>query len=549
MTKEELMSFWKEYYDWLKSIYPLESFELQGKEGEILCFYRAYNYYNEKDKPQQLVYLLRDGEYKEAETKRVKLNLSGERAEFDKEYKAKASVIIDREDKWFSFTIYDGYKQNGYGRAIYNNYLQILEMLGIEDREQYELRVVQNPEHEFLKNMHTEELVAKTNNKPNIENALQIIEEFAKYPNTMRLSQLNTIIAYALNSGVPMEKIAEAINSNGFNIGYGTINGIPHFEEKDFEKYMSFGITGLKATCMNHHFMKNKSFGFMKILGDVDEQDATLEFKRVFEEIKKDHQESVEQGKYIPDNLKKFGELEHIILDWKYSGLLFRNVDPEIKSIVKEQAISKFEEFDPEHKDDWDFKLDYNSARTFRVLEDAGLMDKEAYIALYQKSLNRNYDLKEFDSSIYRYIDPEERKAAREEIAQNTYYPYPKKNWQKSRAGAWDEAYRISKVEIPESIAEKGKVRDVLKQEIVEQGTAKRTKIKTDMTGIGKDGKPFTVDNLKDWLFGVPGAHGNLQMMGTNAIAFPPQTPKFAVEMVKEVLNDLAYPGICGRDD
>ena len=62
------------------------------------------------------------------------------------------------------------------------------------------------------------------------------------------------------------------------------------------------------------------------------------------------------------------------------------------------------------------------------------------------------------------------------------------------------------------------------------------------MTGIGKDGKPFVVDNLKDWLFGVPGTHGNLQMLGTVAVTLPPQTPKFAVELVEQALKDLEYP-------
>lgn len=549
-TKEEIANFWKEYYDWLKSIYPLESFEIQGRDGEILYFHSNYNLYNDKDKPQNLIYRLRDGEFKEVEAKRVKLNLSGEKAEIDKEYETKAAIIIDKENKKFSFAVHYECEENGYGRAIYNNYLHILDMLGIEDREQYELQVAQNPEHEFLKNMHTEELVARTNSELNTENALQIIEEFAKYPNTMSFSQFNTIIEYALNSNVAMEKIAEAINDNGFNIGYSTVNGVPYFEEKDFEKFKSFGITGLKATCMHNHFMKNKNFGFMKLLGDVDTQDATLEFKRVFEEVKNKYKKRVEEDKHIPHNLRQFGELEHIILDWKHSGLLFRNVDSEIKSIVKEQAISKFEEFDPEHKEEWELRtLDYNSDRTFRMLKDAGLMDKEAYIALYQKALNRNYNLEEFDNVIYRFISKEERKAAREEIARNAYYPSPKKSWQKSYARAWKKEHKISKVEIPQSLAKKEKVRDILKQEIIAQGVARRTKIKTDMTGIGKDNKPFVVDNLKDWLFGVPGAHGNLQMMGTSAIAFPPQTPEFAVEMVKGVLNDLAYPGIGGRDD
>ena len=167
-------------------------------------------------------------------------------------------------------------------------------------------------------------------------------------------------------------------------------------------------------------------------------------------------------------------------------------------------------------------------------------MDKDAYIALYQKALNRNYDLDEFDHIVRHFIDDEQRKIARQEISQNVYYPSPKGNWQKSCS--WEENHRISKIEIPQRVSKKGKVRDRLKQEILRQGTARETKIKTDMTGIGKDGKPFVVDNLKDWLFGVPGTHGNLQMLGTVAVTLPPQTPKFAVELVEQALKDLEYP-------
>ena len=67
------------------------------------------------------------------------------------------------------------------------------------------------------------------------------------------------------------------------------------------------------------------------------------------------------------------------------------------------------------------------------------------------------------------------------------------------------------------------------------------------MTGIGKDGKPFIVDNLKDWLLGVPGAYGNLQIMGTSNVAFPQQTPKFAVELIEQALENIEHPNADAR--
>lgn len=549
MTKEELAKAWKEYYDWLASIYPLAKFQIQGKNGEQLNFYHGFtNRFSGETQPRTLTYILRDEKYAEAYEEQKQHDLLGESRNgknAGEAFKSKAFIDIWPEDKVFNFGVDWDYQGLGYGISIYDNYLQILEMLGIEEREQYKLKVYGNPKHDFFKRIQTRELVSKTNGEPNTENALQILADFAKHPHTMRFRELNAIIQYAINSNVSMEAILQAINENGFNISYGTINGIPRFEEKDFEQFKSFGITGLKPTCMHEHFMRGKNFGFMQLLGDVDVQDATLEFRRIFEEVKKEYETKKAEDGYIHPNLKDFGELEHIILDWEYSGLLFKNVTPDIKRLVKKQAISKFDEFDPEHRKSWDFQLDSNSAATLKMLKDAGLLDKDAYIQLYQKALNRNYNLEEFDAAIYPYITAEERELARREISQNVYYPSPKNNWQRSQA--WGQEHRISKVDIPQRVGKKGKVREVLKKEIIGQGIARKTKIKTDMTGIGKDGKPFIVDNLKDWLFGVPGAHGNLQLMGNTAVTFPPQTPKFAVELIEEAFKSLENPDLDAR--
>lgn len=43
LTKEELAKKWKEYYVWLQKVYPVEKFELQGKNNESLHFYHGFN--------------------------------------------------------------------------------------------------------------------------------------------------------------------------------------------------------------------------------------------------------------------------------------------------------------------------------------------------------------------------------------------------------------------------------------------------------------------------------------------------------------------------
>ncbi len=541
LFKEEIAYWWKKHYELLDAVYPIEGFEIPGKNGEPLYFHRHEGMIMSiEDKKEPITYLLRDSAFKEGEQKRVARNLRGEKPESQEEEKNfyapyKGYIIVDQENKVFDFLIRLDHQGRGYGRAIYDNYMQILEALGIENKEEYQLRVANQPNHMFFKIMHTKELVARTKGEPSKENASSIINDFAQYPNTVNLCDLNAIVEYAIKSNVPQEEIAQALNQNGFNIYRDTIT-----DEKELERFRTFGIVGLKASCMHTHFIESKRFDFMQLITQPDEEDTTLEFRRIFEEVKRKRKKQESAGKYIPENMEKYGELEHILLDWRNSGLLFKSVNAEVKEIVKRQAISKFGEFDPEHKNSYSLKDDENSWSTLRFLKDSGLMDKDAYIALYQKALNRNYDLAEFDSAVRIFIDNSSREQARREIAQNVYYPNPGKNWQKSRS--WGEQHRISKVTIPQSVAKSGNVRDILKREIIKQGIAQRTKIKTDMTGIGKDGKPFTVDNLKDWLFGVPGAHGNLHIMGTIAVTLPPQTPKFAAELIEQVLDGLAHP-------
>lgn len=540
LTKEELSKKSKEYYTWLQKVYSIGRFEIRGKDDEILHFYHGFNTKSIEGE-DFLSYYLIDEDYIEYLERQIAFHLQGEEIPESekKEYNTKGFIAIDKKQKYFNFGIeWDYQRKYGYGRAIYDNYLHILEILGIEDKENYQLRVYGNSNHDFLKEMQTRELIQKTNGEPNFENALQILEILKKYPNSMKLRQLNTIIEYAINSNVPREEIAKAINENGFNIAYSTVNSVPSFEKEDFETFKNFSITGLKATCMHSHFMRGKNFGFMKLLGDIDVQDANTEFKKIFEEVKKEYEKNKEQNGYISPNLERFGELEYIILDWDCSGLLFKYVSPEIQEFVKRQAIAKFDEFDPERRKVWQYNVDYDSDRTLRMLSDAGLMNKDVYIALYQKSLNRNYDLEEFDRIAKRYIDRDERKMAMQEISQNEYYPSPKGKWQTS--SAWGENHKISKVVIPQTISGKDNVRDIIKQEILKQGIAQKTKIKTDMVGVTEDGKTFVVDNLKDWMFGVPGAPGNLQIKGK--VMFPPQTPKFAVDLIKETLRSIEDP-------
>lgn len=541
-TKEELSDLWKKYYDWIDSAYPVESFDIQGENGENLTFFRGTRFYKNDTDP--ILYFAKDPEYKELYERQKQRNLLGEEdneIDLRSTYPSKAFIGIYPEEKKFNFGVEYGSENKGYARMIYQQYLHILELLGLPDKEQYSLSVRGSSDHNFLKRMQTEQFIAQTEDKPNQEKASKLLAEFANYPNTLKFSEFNTLIQYAIDSHIPISKIAEAINQNGFHIYYTIIDSDPDFSKQDLEKFESFGITGLKPTAMHHHFTAFKSFGFMKLLRNIDTKDATLEFKRFFEEIKKQHEENINEGPYMRETIEKYGELEYMLLNCSHFELLLKHVSPEIQETVKQHAINKFDQFDTDHEYDWSCSdIDYNSSQTFKMLKEAGLMDKDAYIALYQKALNRNYDLKEFDRVISPFIDEEERKVAKEEIGRNAFYPYPKGNWQTSASK--EKRHKIARIPVSAKLLQKGDIIGLLKQEILKQGTATKTKIRTDMTGKAKNGYIIPVDNLKNWLFGVPGAHGNLKLTKRNQLQLPPQTPDFAVNLVKDTIQNIEYP-------
>ena len=272
LTKEEIIAWWKKYYDFLESIYPIIGFEIQVRDGETLYFHRRHAFPLSSTELTDLVYILRDNNFKKEEANKVARNLRGElpedtEKEDDFYGKSKGFIRIDREKKIFNFLIDWDYQGKGYGEAIYDSYLQILETLGIEDKEDYELQVANRADHSFIKYMHTKQLIARTNGRPNAENAISILEDFAKYPNAVKLSDVNAIVGYAMNSNVSMEEIAQALNENGFNIHRDTIR------TEELEKFRAFGITGLKPTCMHTHFMKSKSFEFMQLITEADDEE------------------------------------------------------------------------------------------------------------------------------------------------------------------------------------------------------------------------------------------------------------------------------------
>lgn len=536
ISKKEIADFYKDYYDKLYAICPIEKFELETPKGETLHFFRSHTDIEDSD---LILFSERDAAYEDFFEEDKARQLAGEDVDIGSLYssfKTKSYIVIRTTEKIFDFGVEWDWQYKDRGITIYNNHLDILDKLGIKDGDKYELRVSNNPDHDFFKRLTSKRLVERAEREVNLEDAKSLIEDFGNHPHALRLSEVNTIVDYAIRSGVDKSKIAEAINKNGFNISYSTINSNPHFIREVLDTFTSFNISGLNPNRMERHFIDNMSFGFMSLLGDIDKSEITILFENIKESCIKKYEKRKKENRCYNYDINKFGVIGFLIVYWDYFGLFVKHLPEETQKEITDIAMDMFERADPEHSHSLRFNIDTCSSHVLTMFRDAGLMNKDIFIRLYQKALNRNYSFDDFNDVAYYLVDYSERHAAVKEIEENIFCPAPKYGWQKRN----QYGHRIPKIIIPESLKEKKSLRRLIKDEVIKQGIAKETKIITDMTGITEQGKIIKVDNVKDWLFGVPGAHGNMQMMGTNAIAFPPQTPTIVTDIVKKAILSLA---------
>lgn len=117
----------EEYYNKIRKIYPVDRFEIDKEDGTKLNFYREHvllNLLEDKDdiNVNSLVYNLYEKEWGDANNEI-------------------ASINVDKRNKIFNISVWynEKYENKGYARAIYLNARKILEILEIEDIEQYEI--------------------------------------------------------------------------------------------------------------------------------------------------------------------------------------------------------------------------------------------------------------------------------------------------------------------------------------------------------------------------------------------------------------------------
>ena len=129
----------KEYYNKIRSIYPVDTFEIEAEVGRKLSFYREHILLN----------LMEDKE--DADVESLEYNLyEKEWGDCDSEI---AHISINKKSKRFHISVWynEKYEGKGYAKEIYTNAGKILEILGIKDIEQYEITTPVDKATEHMK--------------------------------------------------------------------------------------------------------------------------------------------------------------------------------------------------------------------------------------------------------------------------------------------------------------------------------------------------------------------------------------------------------------
>ncbi len=542
-TQEERALKYQKYLEKIRRIYPVDTISI----GEY-TFFRGGRLGVSNEDCSKMYLLLSAEEIGIRERQIEKLTRGEELLDSDKlPPRPMTCFVVNTLDKTFSYTVAYKERNQGLGKKIYNSVPQILEALQIEDADKYIIQIAGNSDHDYLRHLKSLKMVDLTEKEYDAENARKILKQFSQHPYQLKYSEFIAIVEYAINSFVPINEIADAINANGFNVAYSL------YDSNEYtKKCRNFNIKGIKPTCLHENFIDDKSFKVLSLFGELDKEDCSREFRAFREYLKEEYQKRRNAGESIPSNLEKYGELSYMILNYDDVGLLFKYVDPSLKKVIKRDAIALFERMDPEHKKNLNLGPDHESIMILKVLQDSGLLDVDTYIELYQRALNRNYSLSDFRTFAVRYCGLKMANEASIILSNDVYCPAPKGKWQIQRYG--DDKAKLQRVVIPPKIA-KGKNREDLKKYLHKEMKAvikpEDKPIKTTMT-IYKGNRKIRVNDLITWMFGdfrKNNGYLNIQFdQGKTYATFPPQTPKKVLEIVQEAFRRIEDPNYGGRE-
>lgn len=340
--------------------------------------------------------------------------------------------------------------------------------------------------------------------------ALRLLQHLENSTKKLGLSQINAVIEIAQQNGISNEVIFNSLEQNGFDIGY--------YSTEDLENFKQFGISGISLDHVRDSIIREKNFGLITIVDNANEQNVTREYNSLLNEL------ASKKCKRNGKDAKKYEEIFELMCNYSNTTELFSRLTPEVKELTKKLMIDNLDVIEALQKNPIGYSSEFS--KIMGVMSKSFELSEEDMTNIYMKCLNNGASREETLSALQKYLPEEERKGIEERINSANIYPNPKYFW------LTDKNLRRIRVN-------RGENRGTIKSKIQADGRCFSTRLKTDMVGESKEGKKIVVNNLSKWLFGVPGARGNLTITRAgDYIQLPGNTPDEAVELIESILQE-----------
>lgn len=326
------------------------------------------------------------------------------------------------------------------------------------------------------------------------------------------LKDINSVLSILQQNGINSDEILQTLRENGFNIYLSDSKE----GQEQILMFKSFGINGIGLDDIRDNLLKEKDFNYLKLADDISPEDMTREYNSLLNEL------AEKNGKKDGKDTKRYEEIFDLMGNYSNASELFSRLTPEVKELTKKLMINNLDVIETLQKGSVVYSSEFS--KLMETMSKSFEMTEEDMTNIYIKCLNNGASKDETISMLQQYIPKEERIEFAEKINSANIYPNPKYFWLTDR--------NIRRIRV-----NRGENRGTIKSKIQADGRCFSTRVKTDMVGESNEGKKIAVNNLSKWLFGVPGARGNLTITRAgDYIQLPGNTPDEAVELIETVL-------------
>lgn len=346
------------------------------------------------------------------------------------------------------------------------------------------------------------------------ESARKLMGIFSNETSKTLLENINSVFNILQQNGINSDEMLQSLRENGFNID------ARYWEEEQISTFKSFGIDGITLDDLRDNILKNKSFGFLKLADDISPEDMTRGYNSLLNELAE---------KRNSKDAKRYEEIFELMCNYSNSSEMFSKLTPEVKELTKKLMIENLDKIEALQKKSIGNFSDFS--KIMEVMTKSFDISEEDMTNIYMKCLNNGASKEEIISKLQQYLPEEERKGFEERINSANIYPNPKYFW-------------LADKNLKKIMINIGENRGTIKSKIQADGRCFSTRVKTDMVGESKEGKKIAVNNLSKWLFGIPGARGNLTITRRgDYIQLPGNTPDEAVELIETILKERENEG------